>query len=445
MQVETAVLPAGTRVPSLEEMQSTDVREAFRGLASRTEIGQSRVAQETVGPARSYAPLAEERSRIPPLPSVEVRAFGRAEPKKIIYPEPSRTMSEAECRKGLGETRPFFFKSRFSACSGAVFVQTWIKNNRPVGQSQFVALAVGTIPKNSRKINYKYHFTDMEKTGDAKTSGLKITIDPKHPKTWPSKVKIKQGGNVPKSPTFDVLKSLKTFPHTATVNAGQGSKPDDRVFGVYEPVITLTPPAGYKLGGDLTGKLFMLPPRWDAASYLPNAKGTTGKPATKGSAAFSYIGFLKYSTKAGSPEKAVSDHIEKAFKDPLNTKPTNADKNIPGATPERSLSRLFHNKKRHARNRAAAVRTCVKYWGKDYAKGGMECDEFPFASTYQGAAQKKDEPTAPADNFSVLPIPKTENGAGGTMLAQFYEKYRVIDGMHSSPNKADDAFIVVIS
>ncbi|MGW6455110.1 NucA/NucB deoxyribonuclease domain-containing protein [Streptomyces sp. NPDC055078] len=442
--IETAILPAGTRIPSLAELQSADVRKDFRQLVDRSTVGGSRVAQETVGPARSYAPLADERSHIPPMPRTQVRASGRAEPTRITYPEPSRTMSATECRKGLGKDKAYFFKSRFAACSGAVFTQTWIKRGRPVGQSEFVALVVGTIAKNSRKVNYHYHFTDMDKTGDTKTAGLKITIDPRHSKTWPA-VRIKQGGKVPKSPTFDALKRLKTFPHTATVDAGQGSKPDDLVAGVYEPVIKLTPPPGYKLGGNTEGKLFMLPPRWDAASYLPNARGQAGKPATKGSAAFSYIGFLKYSSKAGAKEKAVADHIKTAFKNPSSTKPVNADKDIPGATPERALTRLFHNKKRSARNRAAAVRTCIQYWGKDYAKGGKECDEFPFASTYQGAAQKKDEPSAPANNFSALPIPKTENAAGGTMLALFYDQERILDGLHSSRDRSEDTFIVVIS
>lgn len=444
-RIEANILPAGTRIPSLQEMQSGDVREAFRKLAARTSLGSSQVAQETVGPARSYAPVAAMPSHTPQTHRATVQGSGKTGPEKITYPQPSRTMTESECRKGLGEKLPFFFKSRFAACAGAVFTQTWTKKGKPAGESQFVALVVGTIAKDSRKIDYRYHFTNMEETGDTKTSGLKITIDPKHPATWPSKVKIKHGGKIPDSPTFDELKKLKTFTHTTTVDAGQGKKPDDRVFAVYEPVIKLTPPPGYKLSGNTEGKLFMLPPRWDAASYLPNEEGQKGKPHTKGAASFSFLGFLKYSSKPGAKEKAVADHIKKAFNKPKDTKPVNTDKDIPGAVPRESISRLFHDKKRRNQNRSAAVRTCVKYWGKNYTAGKKECDEFPFASTYQGAAQKKSEPKAPADNFSALPIPKTENGAGGTMLALFYDQERLLDGLHSDPKEVDDGFIVVIS
>ncbi|WP_435861128.1 NucA/NucB deoxyribonuclease domain-containing protein [Streptomyces nigrescens] len=68
------------------------------------------------------------------------------------------------------------------------------------------------------------------------------------------------------------------------------------------------------------------------------------------------------------------------------------------------LHRLYHDKSRYRANRRTAVSICVKYWGKDYATSGpagpRECDEYPFASTYEGAAQSSKEPSAPKDNFS---------------------------------------------
>lgn len=51
------------------------------------------------------------------------------------------------------------------------------------------------------------------------------------------------------------------------------------------------------------------------------------------------------------------------------------------------------------------------------------CDEFPFASTYQGAAFIGD-PT----RRSVAHVPRDENSLGGAILQQFYSKNRVIDG-----------------
>lgn len=49
----------------------------------------------------------------------------------------------------------------------------------------------------------------------------------------------------------------------------------------------------------------MLPPRWDKAPYLPNR--------AKGAASFAVTTALPYSKKAGAPEEAVAEHIEKAF------------------------------------------------------------------------------------------------------------------------------------
>ncbi|MEU3597295.1 hypothetical protein ABZ714_00960 [Streptomyces sp. NPDC006798] len=152
--------------------------------------------------------------------------------------------------------------------------------------------------------------------------------------------------------SFDRLKVLKTFQHTVTVETGRGDKKrkDDRVFSVYEPLIKLTPPPGRTMNGAREDRLFMLSPRRDAATCLPRPDGTGGKPTTKGAAAFAYISFLHRSAKADAKEKAVADHLRTAFTQPGKTKPVNARKSIPGA------------------------------------------------------AQKKDAPAAPADNYSALPI-----------------------------------------
>ncbi|WP_086803701.1 NucA/NucB deoxyribonuclease domain-containing protein [Streptomyces caniscabiei] len=59
---------------------------------------------------------------------------------------------------------------------------------------------------------------------------------------------------------------------------------------------------------------------------------------------------------------------------------------------------------------------CKKAFGKDYAKGGKECDEYPFATTHEGCAQNTYEPSAPKNNFSVRPLAKKDNGNAGNLL-----------------------------
>lgn len=347
----------------------------------------------------------------------------------VSWPEPSRTMTAEECRTGLGTKNSFFVKSRFAVCSGAVFTQTWLQNRRPVGQSQFVVLAVGTVAAKSRTMSFQYHFTDMGKTGSVRTNALMIRTSPKIPQKWPAAARVTQGGNIPgAAKSFDELSRLKTFTHTVTVAEGQGTAPDDTVFAVYEPHISITPPPGYTLNG-VGGKLFMLAPRWDKATYVSRDSGA---------ASFSYLATLTYSSKTGAAEKAVADHIKKAYTTPAATKPDNTAKSIPGQSAKSPLNRLYRDADRRKKNRAQAIRTCEQHWGHDYSQNNTyQCDEFPFATTYQGAAQTQFEPNAPKNNYSAMPLVTADNRDAGILLGQFMTKNRIIDGK-------DDGFLVKI-
>ncbi|WP_328394562.1 hypothetical protein OHS70_06450 [Streptomyces sp. NBC_00390] len=434
LRVETYVLPPGASTPSLDEIRTEGAKESLRRLTN--EMQSARLAAETVGPAASYAPPAAQPSATAPAPERPKGASARLAPM-ATYPEPARTMTYDECRNGLGSTQKFFIKSRFAVCSGATFLQTWLQNNRPVGESMFNVRVVGTIPLNSREITFTYYFTEMQSTGRTATSAMKVATKGAIPQSWPSGVRYTQGGTPPGTKTFDELKRQRTYTHTVSAAPGQGSGSSDQVFSVYEPVVTITPPPGWKLGGELTGKLFMLAPRWDAATYLANSTGG-GTPARKGAATFSYLPTLTYSAKEGAEEKAVAEHIRTAFTKPLDTKPYMSAKNVPGQDTKAPLHRLVQ-KTRKDDNRKAAVKQCKRYWGDGYAWGGTrECDEYPFATTYEGAAQADHDSEAKKFNFSVLPVAKADNGAAGSLLLGFYAKNRLVDG-------SDDGFLVKIT
>ncbi|WP_406358558.1 hypothetical protein [Streptomyces sp. NBC_00658] len=346
-------------------------------------------------------------------------------------------MTFEECKKGLGSSKAFFVKSRFAVCNGASFLQTWVRNNQPVGESMFNVRVVGTIAKNSRTINFQYYFTDFTTAGTTGAAGMPITTKGNIPQSWPSGVRYTRGGNLPGTKTFTELKTLRTFAQTVNAKPGQGSSgTTDLVFAVYEPAISYTPPAGWTLSGATGGKLFMLAPRWDAAKYLANSTGG-GNPAKKGAATFSYVPTLTYSAKAGAEERAAAQHIKTAFTKPEDTKPYMSAKKVPGQTAKTPLHRTV-NKTRKDDNRKAAVKQCKRYWGANYTQGATrECDEYPFATTYEGAAEHDYDADAKKFNFSVKPIAKADNGAGGNLLLSFYAKNRLVDGM-------DDGFIVKI-
>ncbi|MEV5123681.1 hypothetical protein AB0K49_12980 [Streptomyces decoyicus] len=52
---------------------------------------------------------------------------------------------------------------------------------RLIGDSRFVALAMGTIAKGSRTVHVRYYFTDSRAAGGTGTAGLMITANPSAP------------------------------------------------------------------------------------------------------------------------------------------------------------------------------------------------------------------------------------------------------------------------
>ncbi|WP_234370582.1 NucA/NucB deoxyribonuclease domain-containing protein [Streptomyces scabiei] len=435
LRVESYVLPVGAAKPSLEELRSGRGMERLRALARQAEPGAG-LAAETVGPATSYVPLSKRASGVAaqPHPGQGKPAVG---PMATTAPEPARTMTFEECKKGLGSSKAFYVKSRFAVCNGASFLQTWVRNNQPVGESMFNVRVVGTIAKNSRTIDFRYYFTDFDTAGTTGAAVMPITTKGNIPQSWPAGARYTRGGNKPGTQTFTQLKALRTFNETVHAKPGQGKKaPTDLLFSVYEPAISYRPPAGWTLSGAMGGKLFMLAPRWESASYLANSTGGS-KPERRGAATFSYVPTLTLSAKAGADERAEAQHIRQAFLVPGDTKPYMSAKKVPGQTVKEPLHRTV-SAARNEKNRAAAVKQCKRYWGANYTNGGTkECDEYPFASTYEGAAENYYDPEVRKFNFSAKPIPKDDNQAGGLILKSFYAKNRIIDGL-------DDGFIVKI-
>ncbi|WP_433497692.1 LamG-like jellyroll fold domain-containing protein [Sphaerimonospora sp. CA-214678] len=118
------------------------------------------------------------------------------------------------------------------------------------------------------------------------------------------------------------------------------------------------------------------------------------------------------------------DHIAKALRSPKTTAPGRKtfydlspnDKNIPGNWGN-FLSRAKYAPDIDA-NHTRASRTCDIEFG---ARNGRECDEFPFASTQQGAINAK-----PTNNWSVQLVDSDHNGAHGAVLQAWYINNRVI-------------------
>ncbi|MFD9724620.1 hypothetical protein [Streptomyces sp. NPDC059072] len=358
----------------------------------------------------------------------------------VSYPEPARTMTLDDCKQHMQGDARVYMKSRFAVCTGLKVTTVWEKQNGAVGTSSYTVYVRGTVPKEAdRTMFFEYDVTDFTTVGTTGVAGLKIGLKGTIPQDWPAAATPVVGKALPVTKTWLQMKASPHYTHTVRYAPGQGSGAGaaDVVFAVYQPEVVSTLPAGWVGESPKTGKPFMFAPRWDAASYLRNSTGA-GSPANKGGAAFAMVATLEYSAQAGAAEQAVAQHIQKAFTNPKATKPPNALKNVPGDNLNEQLHRLFLDKDRHARNRAVAVRECRRYWGADYTAGGKECDEFPFASTYEGSAIDEYDVHVEKNNYSVMPLDGTQNGAAGNLLSGFYNNNRIIDGL-------EDGFIVKIS
>lgn len=110
-------------------------------------------------------------------------------------------------------------------------------------------------------------------------------------------------------------------------------------------------------------------------------------------------------------------HIYDALKRPERTFPSFLGKSVPGE--KEPLHRLVDTAQ-NDKQRANSIKECKKVWG-DYSGTPLQCDEYPFASTYEGSLKGN-------NRFSVRLIEGTDNEAGGRMLNSTYITNRILDG-----------------
>ncbi|MEU4403034.1 LamG-like jellyroll fold domain-containing protein [Streptosporangium sp. NPDC023963] len=138
--------------------------------------------------------------------------------------------------------------------------------------------------------------------------------------------------------------------------------------------------------------------------------------------------------KRGQGYDKAYAHYWKACYNSADTYPhsSEATKGLPGCAtyssnkPPPSDSRLHRVREPHqGNNNARAQLRCNSLW-PNYTTPGLECDEYPFASTKERSAA-----TDQARRFSVCTIPGTggdDNGVAGRALNRFYLNERIITG-----------------
>jgi hypothetical protein len=129
--------------------------------------------------------------------------------------------------------------------------------------------------------------------------------------------------------------------------------------------------------------------------------------------------------------KESTMHIRDALENPERTFPSWPGKSVPGAGDE-PLHRLIDQDK-SSLNRKVAIATCKDVWG-EYDGTRLQCDEYPYASTYEGANARDGD--ALINRYSARLIDGDDNEAGGRRLNAMYRANRMLDG---------DAFYIKIN
>ncbi|WP_162465958.1 NucA/NucB deoxyribonuclease domain-containing protein [Streptomyces taklimakanensis] len=216
---------------------------------------------------------------------------------------------------------------------------------------------------------------------------------------------------------------------------------DQIATGLFTPVLEFTIP-GYSQVIPAEGEQGEV--RFDSAAYNKRAQlGSVFPDATPA---------LRYDRSDTSDPSApvepylgvaaVADHIGDALEDPGSTYPTKSDKNLSGGNSLNPMHRLAKSAgadelSRYNANSRAKDSACGSpaMPGKPGPDEKLDCDEFPMASTYEGAARATHEGDQYANGFSVRYIDWVENREAGRRLDSWYDNDRILN---------HDPFVIVI-
>lgn len=157
-----------------------------------------------------------------------------------------------------------------------------------------------------------------------------------------------------------------------------------------------------------------------SADLLTRCDSSASLQGTKACIFTQVIPWIYYSRD--DPQVAEgAQHVYDAYANPGATYPIVVDKLIPGQVPGGAGGWLHRSTSEEVRNanRAEAIAVCSTFW-PGYASEGKDCDEFPFASTWEGASRA-------SGNFSARPVLSSHNQTAGSWLGRFYRYDRVLD------------------
>ncbi|MCA6091380.1 hypothetical protein LE181_04235 [Streptomyces sp. SCA3-4] len=281
----------------------------------------------------------------------------------------------------------------------------WIFGCYPVGSFTFRATTIGQGYDNQRRIYYGTLLDKVEVKGDV--SGLRLRHGISCDNLTGSPHCNAEAGNG-RTDTLAEWQRFNASYHWFNT-AQEGDSPDKRAY--YNITQSFTGIQGSRTKSLTTGRGGF---RCDSATYIPGRSSAC---------VFDVVIPVMNSISIRDREvRQTAGNIRDAQFRPRRTMPVYAAKDVPGAPSSgEPLTRNYYDQATQDRSRTRVRAACERYW-PGYAQRGLQCDEYPFASTYQSAGAN------PAHlNYAVKAIPAEDNRKGGEKIAEFYKLDRILD------------------
>ncbi|SHF61049.1 NucA/NucB deoxyribonuclease domain-containing protein [Streptoalloteichus hindustanus] len=267
-----------------------------------------------------------------------------------------------------------------------------------------------------RFTDYALDMTEVRASGRFREATTMLDVQA-HCQGWPNANACQMAGPNGKYtnlPTW-IAQPTTSFRAYSPAQPADQAHGEQKATGVMRITYRFTVPGTVSIPDRVVGSEMGM--RFDSAWYLPARQGSIFDRVTP------YITFRL----SDEPVKMSARHLSDAINHPEATEPKVPGKLLPGGSAENPLRRLYHDSARRTANRAEATSFCHRRW-PGYPELGQDCDEFPFASTYEGAARYKYDGDRWRDHFSARPINAPDNQEAGSRLGAWYGNDRILDG-----------------
>lgn len=324
-------------------------------------------------------------------------------------------------------------KTRFESChSKPMRLKLWNdRHTKLLGELFFDLQLIGYADDGARRVAHTARAVNIvpRPAAGVNSAGWRIalkfsdTIDMSN--SDPNPVMDAAGGKAARNDTIagwkvssDLL-NVYTSPDTGAVVVGNPQK----VQGTVDLTLEVTAPGAipYIQAGEIRSSV-----RFDTQGAAAGKHRGTVFPSARSE--------LKLSLRDPQVDESAR-HILDAQTLPERTFPSWAGKTVPGGnTPlHRLIDRTLQDE-----NRDLAIKNCKDVWG-DYSGSGLDCDEYPFSSSKEGAfancKRVGTQLTGCSNRYSSRLIESGDNQEAGRRIKALYEGDRILDG---------DPFYVVV-